>query len=357
MLRPDYLAAWRTAEEAFPRTGTAAARLGFLATYAVLAPSVHNTQPWIFRLRDEALELHLDRRRALPVIDPRNRALIISCGAALFNLRTALYYFGCGAEAHLFPDPQQPDLLARVALTGRTVPAGTWSGLFHAILHRVTNRGPFDVREVAPPVIDDLRNAARVEGAWLCEFRTPHARKQIEALVAEGSRIQYGNADFRHELADWLRPAGDPEGIPRHAIGETEQPDYLTSAIPFLLRSFDVGRKAAARYNKLAAEAPVLACLGTARDDPLAWLNAGQALQRVLLTATTHGLQASFLNQPIEVNRLRYRLDALIEHRGQPQMILRLGRGRRRIHTPRREMEDVLVRQPGERPVSGDNGH
>ena len=350
MVEPDYLAAWRVAEGAFPHTGTLEEKLRFLAAYAVLAPSIHNTQPWKFRITEGALELHLDLKRAVPIIDPRNRALVISCGAALFNLRTAMYHFGCGAHAHPFPDPDQPDLLARVSLNSDAGLGGAWSALFHAIARRVTNRGPFDAREVPPSVVDDLRSAARFEGAWLAQFRSPQLRARIEALIVEGSRIQYGNADFRRELAAWLRPAGKPDGIPRHAIGATEEPDYITSAIPFLLRTLDFSKRASVRYSRLAAEAPLLACLGTARDDPLAWLNAGQALQRVLLTATAHGLQASFLNQPIEVNRLRYRLDTLIEHRGQPQMILRLGRGARRTHTPRRGMEDVLVDRTGPTP-------
>ena len=344
----DYLAAWRVVEEAFPRAGTDEQKLRFLATYAVLAPSVHNTQPWRFRVRDRVLELHLDRRRALPIIDPRNRSLIISCGAALFNLRTAMYYFGCAGDARPFPEPGQPDLLARVSLDGSTEPHGIWAPLFHAIAHRVTNRGAFDTREVAPTVVDGLRDAARLEGAWLYRFKSPHMRRQVEALIAEGSRIQYSDRAFRRELVGWLRPSGDSDGIPRYAIGATEEPDYVTAVVPFVLRTFDVGRRAAARYNKLAAGAPVLVCLGTARDDPLAWLNAGQALQRMLLTATTYGLQASFLNQPIEVTMLRYRLEELIEHKGQPQMLLRLGRGARRAHTPRRGIREVLVDEPGE---------
>jgi len=350
MTESTHLAAWRVAEEAFPRTGTAEEQLRFLAAYAILAPSIHNTQPWRFRIHGATLELYADRGRALRIADPRERTLIISCGAALFNIRTAMYYFGCRGTAQPFPEPRQADLLARVSLGGPMASVGAWASLFHAIPHRVTNRGAFDVRQIAPDILADLRSAARLEGGWLVPFTSPHAKKQLESLIDEGSRIQFGNPDFRRELADWLRPSGDREGVPRHAIGGAELPDLATSLIPFLLRTFDLGGRAAVRNKRLAVRAPLLVCLGTARDDPLAWLNAGQALQRVLLTATANRLHASFLNQPIEVFKLRPRLLTLIERRGQPQILLRLGRGTRRTHTPRRRLDEVLAEDPGEDP-------
>src|SRR5687767_3698769 len=69
---------------------------------AVRAPSSHNTQPWLFRLRgDDVLELYADRSRALPVVDPRDRELTISCGAALFHVRAALRAAGHAGEVAL----------------------------------------------------------------------------------------------------------------------------------------------------------------------------------------------------------------------------------------------------------------
>jgi hypothetical protein len=49
---------------------------------AGLAPSVHNTQPWAFGLAPEAIALHVDPTRRLPVVDPQDQELRISCGAA-----------------------------------------------------------------------------------------------------------------------------------------------------------------------------------------------------------------------------------------------------------------------------------
>jgi hypothetical protein len=340
------MAAWHVAAEAFPQSGAPEEQLRFLAAYAILAPSIHNTQPWKFRIRGATLDFYADRTRALPIADPRERTLVISCGAALFNIRTAMYYFGCTGTTQPFPEPRQPDLLARISLGGSTRPVGAWAPLFQAIPNRVTDRGLFDLRPIAPDLLAELQTTAKLEGAWVFPFTNPQTRKQVESLIDEGSRIEFGNPDFRRELAGWLRPSGDREGVPRSALGTTELPDLATSLMPFVIRHFNVGGRAAARNARLAAGAPLLVCLGTAGDDPLAWLSAGQALQRLLLTATANRLHASFLNQPIETARLRPKLLALMPRRGQPQMLLRLGRGSRRTHTPRRGLEEVLAWAP-----------
>ncbi len=339
----SYLGAWRVRKDAFPKDGTPAEKLRFLVNYALLAPSIHNSQPWRFRITGETLELFADRKRALPVVDPDGRALVISCGAALFNLRTAMYYFGCVGDARLIPDPRQPDLLARITLDGTRLDPGEWSELFDAIPVRCTNRGAYEPREVRPSAQAALRDAARVEGAWLALFKGARAKKAVALLIAGGDRIQFNNPWFRKELAHWLHSARDKDGLPGYAKGVNELLDFTMPAIAYLIRTFDVGNGVAARDSDLAAGSPLLACLGTARDDALAWLNAGEALQRVLLVATGHGLHASFLNQPIEVPALRPKLGALSAHKYYPQILLRVGSGAPGRHTPRRPLEDVLI--------------
>ena len=103
---------WRVDESDFPRYGQAAEKLRFLLRYAVLAPSGHNTQPWRFVIEGESVLLYADRERRLPVADPDDRELTMSCGAALAQLLVAIHHFGLTAEVEELPRLLDPDLLA-----------------------------------------------------------------------------------------------------------------------------------------------------------------------------------------------------------------------------------------------------
>ena len=81
--------------------------------------------------------------------------------------------------------------------------------------------------------------------------------------------------------------------------------------------------------------------LATATATPLGWLRAGQALQRVLLTATVHGIAACPLTQPLETADAWLVRDPLSANES-PQMILRLGYGLPVPATPRRPVAEVL---------------
>ncbi len=88
---------------------------GYLIEVAARAPSVHNTQPWRFKVREHAIDLYCDRTRQL-LTDPAGREMLISCGAALYGLRLAVRSLGHLPEVELHPAPARPGLLARVRL-------------------------------------------------------------------------------------------------------------------------------------------------------------------------------------------------------------------------------------------------
>lgn len=342
MKRKSTLDVWTLSALDFPEFGSAAEKLKFLLRYAILAPSTHNTQPWLFHIRGDELELYADRTRALRAIDPDDRELIMSCGAALFHLRVALQHFAYEAEIKTFPDPMDPDLLALVRLVRPHEASAEERWLFQAIRKRRTNRQPFNGDPVPETFLEVLQEAAQKEGALLHIVAREQERFNVAELVAEGDRLQWVNKRFRLELAAWMHPSRNEhhDGIPAYAQG---MDDLLSCAPPIVIRTFDMGEGQAAKDKDIAIYSPVLALLCTETDTPQAWLAAGQALDRVLLRARVENVWASFLNQPIEIPELREKLREVIAQPGFPQLLLRLGFGPDVKPTPRRNVDEVLI--------------
>ncbi|MCC6673286.1 MAG: nitroreductase family protein [Planctomycetes bacterium] len=338
---------WQVRFGDFPATAAPRRKLAHLVHYAVLAPSSHNTQPWLFRVTKDALELFADRTRALPVVDPHDRSMVISCGAALYHVRIALHEFGYRGMVMPMPAREDDDLLAAVRLGDSAAPDKVEMRMFRAIAKRRTTRTTFAPDPVPESLLRELQHAAELEGAWLQVVHDEKTRHEVADLIAEGDRIQLGNPSFRRELAKWIHPVRSKsrDGIPGYAFGMPQLLDFATPAFAFVLRTFDVGKGRGASDRRLAEHSPALMVLGTDQDRPRSWLTAGQALARVLLRACADGYQASYLNQPIEVADLRPRLAALLGRGGShPQILLRMGKaqGKELPHTPRRPIREVL---------------
>lgn len=305
-----------------------------ILTRAVRAPSSHNTQPWLFRPGEDQIELLADRTRALPANDPDDRELTISCGCALFNLRVAIAAAHLGCVTATMPDPDDEDLLARLDLTGPVDAA--LAALAPAIEARQTFRAAFDKRPVAPEHVAALTDAATAEGAWFAPLRDEAARAEAAALVAQGDAALWQDPSWRRELSQWMHPRRKGDGL--------TLPWLTLPAARLVVRSFDMGGGVAAHDAHLAGGSPLLAVLGTEGDTPREWLIAGQALQRLLLRGVGLGLQASYLNQPLQVAALRPRLAALSGKGGAPQILLRMGyTGDRLVPSPRRRVEDMIL--------------
>ena len=333
---------WAVREADFPAQGSPAQQLEFLLQYAVLAPSSHNSQPWLFRIDGDAVELYADRSRGLPVVDPDDRELTISCGAALLNLRIAMRHFGRRDVVELLAKPHDSDLLARVRAGDPYNATPEDQLLFRSIPKRRTVRVKFEDRTLPDAMLVDLQTAARIEGASLEIVRGETRRGAVVDLVAEGDRVQMSNKSFRRELAAWVRPnrSSAKDGIPGYGFGLT---DFLSVGGPFVLRTFDLGGFQAAKDRELADGSPVLAVLSTEADTTRDWLAAGQALQRILLHARSHEICASFLNQPVELEELRPHLRDALDLTGFPQLVLRMGYGQDVRPTPRRDVNEVLI--------------
>jgi hypothetical protein len=286
---------------------------------ATRAPSTHNTQPWHFRVRRESVELIADRSRSLPVGDPEDRELTISCGAALFTLRVALAARGYSAFVETFPVASDPDLMARVTpMTGYFHHVADTAALMQAVEQRRTCRKPFIQEEIPESTILTLCEGAHMEGATLVALRDDTQRHLVVKLIEQADQRLWQDVRWRRELSTWMHPRRRGEGF--------GIPGLAHAAAQLVARSFDLGGGTPASGERILEGSPLIVVLASPADTPADWLAAGQALQRVLLRACAMGLQASFLNHPVHLPELREQISRMVPGAGVPQLILRLGR-------------------------------
>ncbi|MFD3482999.1 Acg family FMN-binding oxidoreductase [Streptomyces sp. NPDC058665] len=310
-----------------------------LVADATAAPSMHNAQPWLFRYAPSTrtFTMYADPARALPHEDPDGRGLHIGCGAALLNLRVALAHLGFRSETALLPDPAAPDLLATVRV-GSAATATPRADLYPAIHERHTSRFPFSEREIPTGLRDLLGEAARFEGAEL-DFLAPTHLHTVLDLIRDAEGYNLMDPDRDAERARWTRNSRTDvttDGVPDYAFG----PRKLGGTAP--ARDFAGLDAVRGRPTVDFEERPQLALLSTASDGPADWLRTGQALERLLLVATLHGLTSSFATQALEWSDLRWLLRDPVSGSGHVQMVLRLGYGPHGPKTQRRPVREVL---------------
>ncbi len=305
---------------------------------ATLAPSVHNTQPWRFALRADGFDLLADSARRLEVLDPTGRLLHVSCGTALVHARVAARALGLSVSVELLPEPGDPSLLARVALSAGAAPDDAELALALAVLQRHTVRDAFDPDPVPDELLHALALAAEQEGAALRIVRDEGDRVSLEVLLSGADWTEERDPAYRHELAAWVHDSAHEDGIPAAALS-ADGPRGSS----LRLRDFGLTRPERSTGEAPPAEEPVVVVLTTLRDGPRAWLEAGQALGSVLLHAAAQGVQAQPLAQVVDLPGPRAQLARALGVTGTPQMVLRLGYATAHATTGRRGLQDVLA--------------
>jgi nitroreductase len=313
------------------------------AVRAAMAPSLHNAQPWRFVLRGDAMEIHADRSRQLRVLDPLGRQLMLGCGCALFNARVSLAASGYEAEVQRFPDPADRDLVARLTpAPGIAADVRALAALDPVIELRQTNRRAFDDESVPAEVVDTLVVAAAAEGAQLYPIVRPEDRLATAMLSQQADQLENADPAYRAELRAWT--TDDPrrsDGVPAMAVPHVD----AGSGDEVPIRDFDTRGTGWLPTRTHSTMDQCLLLLGADADDPVAWLRAGEALERVLLEITRHDYAVSPLTQVIEVARTNERLRQELGLTMHPHVLLRVGRAPSTPKVRRRRLVDMLVEE------------
>lgn len=305
-----------------------------LVAAATQAPSSHNTQPWLFERGSAHVDVLADRLRALPVNDPFDRELTISCGCAVFGLEVEADALGLAPQVQAFPLGRDGDLLARVLLADTQGPAGAHALLAPAIRQRHTWRGATLPTAPACALQARLRDVAARHGLELTTLEHG-ARSDAAALVEEGDRMQWADPAWRRELALWMHPRRLGDGL--------TVPAAAAPVARAVVRATDMGRGVGHRDHDAVIAAPWIGLLSTTSDTPADWVAAGRALQHLLLEAALQGFHAAYYNQPLQVAALRPRL-AVLAGAPFPQVLFRLARPDGvATAAPRRALADVVA--------------
>ncbi|MEV1333605.1 nitroreductase [Micromonospora costi] len=307
------------------------------AATAGLAPSVHNSQPWRWKVLPDALELRMVHEPQLAATDPENRLVTLSCGAALHHAREVLAAEGWAGQVERLPDPGRPELLARLTGFRQVAADADATRRVQCMRIRQTDRRPVSDERVPDAVLDEIVRAATAQGARL-QLLDPDQVMSLAAAAAQAAAVAEEEPELREELAYWTSRAGAGIGLPPEVL--PEQPAQTTVPVR------DFGHPGTLPIGPGHDRTAVYALLWNTDDEPDSWLSAGEGLSAAWLTATRHGASMVPLSGVVETDGTRQTLRQALAGLGFPYLALRLGIVDRENaappHTPRLPTAQVV---------------
>jgi nitroreductase len=286
------------------------------ADAARFAPSIHNTQPWRWVVRDGALELFGVTERQLTEQDPEGKMLLLSCGTALHHALVALDAEGWRHEVSR-PDSPENGPIAVIRPTGREAVRPEATRHFQMLQVRRTDRRTVTDEVVPESTLTFLIKAAEEGGARLHVLNRDQVL-QLAAAADLAQKAQDSDDRLRAETASWVGgERADGTGIPASALPE-ELPLTTVAERDFQTR----GTLAAGEGHDRGATYAVLYGTG---DDSVDWIRGGEALSRLWLAAAEQAVSLLPLSGPVEIPSTRVALRQMLGGLGWPFIAVRLG--------------------------------
>lgn len=301
-IQPEDFFACQTPEE----------KIKFLLQYAILAPSTHNSQPWLFKVEEETLTIYPDKKLVLPEADQKGRDLYISLGCCLENFLIASDFFKL--PINVTYEYENNVIVLRAKTTSHFNSEGFGDdvkNLFEAIQGRYTARGKFRRKSIPQEVVTELQKQ-NVYSNIRIHFVTDEKRiEQLALLTAEGVKHAYKKKSFREEMSRWFNPnySDKRQGLPGYALG---MPILLSTIFPILVKYFDIGPLVAKLNFASILTAPMVAVITTDEDNPHAWINAGRLCQRNMLYLHSQRIRSSIFVAAVEMGELYRKVQKII---------------------------------------------
>ena len=314
-----------------------------IVRYATLAPSSHNTQCWQFKIEDNAITLLADLTRRCSAVDPDDHHLFVSLGAATENLIQAA--LANGLQANMVFDGNNTINF----VLEPTKPVA--SALYQAITQRQCTRANYDGNILTLEELNLLEQAGTGDGVHILLHTEKQAMENILAYVVEANSAQMRDRAFLNELKMWIRfnqqeAVSTGDGLYSAISGNRPMPRWLAEP---LFNAFFTEKNENDKYAKQIRSSAGIAIFVSDNNDKAHWLEVGRCYERFALQATALGIRNAFLNQPVEVAKVRKQfanylgLDDGSAMESRPDLIVRFGKGNKMPQSLRRPLESILI--------------
>lgn len=310
--------------------------------FATLAPNSHNTQPWTFRLEENAVEIRPDFSRRCPVVDPDDHHIYVTLGCAAENLAIAAN--ASGRPADVTVENNGPlGFGVRVSL-GHGVRSD--ETLCAAIPKRQSTKSEYDGMPLSASESEALRSAtAGVPGSDVVFILDRQKLEEALQFILKGNSAQIDDRAFVSELRDWIRfnPASAlnrGDGLLGMCSGSPSVPEWLGPIIFGLAFKKDAENKKLARQLRSSAGVAVFVA---EQESPEGWIAVGRSFERFALQGTTLGIRHSHVNMPIEVPAVRPAFADWLGIPGRrPDLVIRFGKAAPMPMSIRRPLDYVI---------------
>ena len=298
-------------------------KIKFLLRYAVLAPSTHNSQPWLFKIQKDSCQIFVDRRiYSIKEADPSGRDLYVSFGCLVENLVTASRRFGVIKEARFINDGYFISEVSFINLD-QSVADDSLAPLLRAIIERVNARGIFKSQPVTLEVLAKIQSLAE-NGVKTYLVTDKDKIKKLANLTSQGLRLAYGRPSFRQEMSNWVHHSlsRKKNGIPGYSF-RMSLPIYFI--FPYLLKKFNIGSKVGKLNEMSIASSPLVTIFTASDDNPHGWFETGRTAERLMLWARVWGMKTSIFVAAIEIGDLYKEVQNIISSADRPQLLMCIG--------------------------------
>ncbi len=338
--QPNY-EAWNWDYRAFPKTSSTREKIAFFVKAGILAPSLHNTQPWNFTINKNTLTIHPDWTRQLKHTDPTGRHLLLGIGCCIANIEVAAARWDYAVTIHVTNVAKKPVIRLLFNITSKPNP--DLSRLAPYITKRYSNKLLYSPAPLPSTILTAL---SRMQNGQSRVFVThnPMSIHKSAVLQQEAVTNEASHPLFGRELGQWLKLNNSKafDGMPGFVVGLPPPASVAGKLLIPRLRAIStiLGKKDyEALYN-----CPAIGVIAVTGNTTVSSLSAGRLYERVTLYLTSHNISCTPMHSITYYPKAHEFLASTFHfHNMNARFFFRMGYSETSpYHTPRRPVEHVI---------------